>query len=74
MFFSPLSIAITSLGEERANLSAFCTFVRFALVWFYLFPLPISVWEGLRLVIVALSGLFSYFFSKNEKSDLMHLM
>ena len=23
MFFSPLSIAVTSLGEERANLSAF---------------------------------------------------
>ena len=31
-FFSPFSTAITSLGEERANLSAFCTFVRFALV------------------------------------------
>ena len=31
-FFSPFSIAITSLGEERANLSAFCTFVRFVLV------------------------------------------
>ena len=32
MFFSPFSIAITSLGEERANLSAFRTFVRFVLV------------------------------------------
>ena len=32
VFFSPFSIAITSLGEERANLSAFCTFVRFVLV------------------------------------------
>ena len=53
VFFSPLSIAITSLGEERANLSAFCTFVRFALVWFCLLPLPLGVWEGLRLVIVA---------------------
>ena len=31
VFFSPFSIAITSLGEERANLSAFRTFVRFAL-------------------------------------------
>ena len=31
VFFSPFSIAITSLGEERANLSAFCTFVRFVL-------------------------------------------
>ena len=28
----PISIAITSLGEERANLSAFRTFVRFVLV------------------------------------------
>ena len=30
--FSPFSIAITSLGEERANLSAFRTFVRYVLV------------------------------------------
>ena len=59
-FFSYFSIAITSLGEERANLSAFRTFVRFALVWFCLFPLPPGVWEGLRFVIVALPGLFSY--------------
>ena len=27
VFFSPFSIAITSLGEERANLSTFRTFV-----------------------------------------------
>ena len=32
VFFSPFSIAITSLGEQRANLSAFRTFVRFVLV------------------------------------------
>ena len=32
VFFSPFSIAITSPGEERANLSAFRTFVRFVLV------------------------------------------
>ena len=32
VFFSPFSIAITLLGEERANLSAFRTFVRFVLV------------------------------------------
>ena len=32
VFFSPFRIAITSLGEERANLSAFRTFVRFVLV------------------------------------------
>ena len=60
--FSPFSIAITSLGEERANLSAFRTFVRFVLVWFCRFPLPLGVWEGLRFVIVALPGLFSYLF------------
>ena len=44
--------------EERANLSAFRMFVQFALVWFCLFPLPLDVWEGLWLVIVALPGLF----------------
>ena len=59
-FFNPFSIAITSLGEERANLSAFRTFVRFVLVWICRFPLPLDVWEGLRFVIVALPGLFSY--------------
>ena len=33
LYFSVLfSIAITSIGEERANLSAFRTFVRFVLV------------------------------------------
>ena len=60
VFISPFSIAITSLGEERANLSAFRTFFRFVLVWFCLFPLPLGVWEGLRFVVVALPGLFSY--------------
>ena len=42
MFFSPFSIAITLLGEERANLSSFRTFIRFVLVWicrFFLFLL-----------------------------------
>ena len=56
VFCSPFSIAITSLGEERANLGAFRAFVRFALVLFRLFPLPLRVWNGLRLVIVALLG------------------
>ena len=36
MFFSPFSIASTSLWEERASLGAFRTFVQFALVWFCL--------------------------------------
>ena len=59
VFIGPFSIAITSLGEERANLSAFHTLVRFVLVWICRFPL--GVWEGLRFVIVALPRLFSYF-------------
>ena len=64
VFFSPFSIAITLLGEERerANLRAFRTFVRFVLVWICRYPLPLGVWEGLRFVIVALPGLFSYLF------------
>ena len=52
VFFRPISIAITSLGEERANLSVFRMFVRFHLL--------LGVWEGLRFVIVALPGLFCY--------------
>ena len=62
MFFSPFSIAITLLGEERANRSAFRTFVRFVLVWICWFSLPLGVWEGLRFVVVAFPGLFSYLF------------
>ena len=77
VFFSPFSIAITSLGEERANLSAFRTFVRFVLVWICRFPLPLGVWEGLRFVIVSLPGLFSYLFflqlikkeNRNKRKD-----
>ena len=60
VFFSPFSIAITLLGEERTNFSAFRTFVRFVLVWFCRFPLPLGVREGLRFVIVALHGLLSF--------------
>ena len=66
VFFSPFSIWIASLWEVRANLSAFRTFVRFALVWFCLFPLPLGVWKGLRFVIVALPGVFCYFFKINN--------
>ena len=58
--FSPFSIAITSLGKEKANISAFCTFVRFVLVLICRFPLPLGAWKGLRFVIVAFPGLFSY--------------
>ena len=39
------------------------THVWFALVWFCLFPLNLGVWEGLRVVIVAFHGPFSYLFT-----------
>ena len=45
LFISPFSIAIPSLWEERANLSAFRMFDRFVLVWICRFPLLIDVWE-----------------------------
>ena len=48
--------------KRELILVLFRTFVRFALVWFCLFPLPPGVWEGLRFMIVALPGLFSYLF------------
>ena len=60
VFLSSFSIAITSLEEKRANLSAFRTFVRFVLAWFCRSLLPPGVWEGLRFVIVAFPGLFSF--------------
>ena len=56
MFSSPFSIAITLLWEEIASL------LPFSLTPFCAFPLPLGVLEGLRFVIVALPGLFSYFF------------
>ena len=56
-----LALRLPRLGK-RANLSAFRMFDRFVLVWICRFPLPLDVWEGLRFVIVALPGLFSYLF------------
>ena len=55
VFFSPFSIAITSLGEERANLN---DLRLFGFVCF-LFPWCLG---RMRLVIVAFLGLFSYLF------------
>ena len=44
-------------------------FVPFALVWFCLFHLLLGVWEGLRLVIVALPELSSYLFYSNFRTS-----
>ena len=56
-FFSPFSIVITSLGEERAGMCAY-----FACVDFSLSSPSICVEGWLRLVTVALHGLFYYYF------------
>ena len=80
-FFSPFSIAITSLGEERANLSAFrmwsiCACLDLSALpsswclgraaicdcgtpWTFSLTL-FGASVGLRLLILALPGLFSY--------------
>ena len=64
-FLVLLVLRLPRLGKRELILvSAFRTFVRFVLVWNCRFPLPLGVWEGLRFVIVALPGLFSYIFSQ----------
>ena len=54
--------AVCDGGTPWTFLLPFVSFIRFALVWFCLFPLPLGVWEGRRFEIVALPGLFSYLF------------
>ena len=58
LFFSPFSIAVISLWEERAGLCAFRAFVCFARDGLCLFPFPVGASDWMRLVIVALPGLF----------------
>ena len=58
-----LALRLPRLGKRELILVLFVlTFIRFAIVWFCLFPLPLGVWEGLWFVILALPGLFSYLF------------
>ena len=49
VYFSPFSIAITSLGEERANLSAFRTFVDLCLFGFVGFLFLLGSGKGCGL-------------------------
>ena len=53
LFMCNGSGSITSVGEERANLSAV---VYLSLCGFCLgrFPIPLGAWDGLRYLIVAL--------------------
>ena len=57
-----LALRLPRLGKRELILVVFVNFVRFVLVWFCWFPLTLGVCEELRFVIVALPGLFSYFF------------
>ena len=45
--------SITSVGEERANLSG-VVYLRLCGFCLERFPLPLGVWDGLRYFIVAL--------------------
>ena len=58
VFFIPFSI--TSLGGERAHLSAFLRLFDLCLFGFVCFLFLLVSGKGLRFVIVALPGLFSY--------------
>ena len=62
VFFSPFSIAITSLGEERAKLVLFVRLFGLCLFGFVGFLFHLGSGKGLRFLIVALPGLFSYHF------------
>ena len=48
-FLVLLVLRLPRFGEERANLSAFSTFVRFVLVWICRFPLPLGSGKGCGL-------------------------
>ena len=52
VFFSPFSIAITSLGEE-IELILVLLYVCSTSASLFLFSVPLSVYEGLRFVILA---------------------
>ena len=58
VLFSHFSIAFTSIGEEKVGLCSFLAFVCFARDSLCLFPLTLGVRDWLRLLIMALPGLF----------------
>ena len=55
-----LALRLPRMGKRELILVLFVRLLEFVLVWICRFPLPLGVWEGLRFVIVALPGLFSY--------------
>ena len=55
-----LALRLPRLGKRELLLVLFVRLFDLCLFGFVGFPLPLGVWEGLRFVIVALPGLFSY--------------
>ena len=49
--------------------SAFCASVRFALVWFCLFPLPLGVWEGCGLSLCHSLDFSLTFFASRDRGN-----
>ena len=56
-----LALRLPRLWKRELILVLFLRLIDLRLFWFCLF-FPLGVWEGLRFVIVALPGLFSYLF------------
>ena len=52
--FSPFCIRVTSLGEEKAYLSAFRMFVRFVLVWICRFHFVLLFFNPFSIAITSL--------------------
>ena len=57
-----LALRLPVLGKRELVLVLFACLFDLHLFGFFLFPLPLGVWDGLWFVIVALPGLFSYLF------------
>ena len=57
-----LVLRLPRLGKRELILVLFVRLIGLCLFRFVGFPLPLGVWDGLRFVIVALPGPFSYLF------------
>ena len=60
-----LVLRLPRLGKRELILVLFVRLFDLCLFGFVV-PLPLGVWEGLRFVIVVLSGLCSYLFLEND--------
>ena len=65
-----LALRLPRLGKRMLILVLFARLFEVRLFGFCVFPPPLGVWEGLRLVIVALPGLSSYLSCLTSKASL----